>query len=144
MNHKGNNSLLEKPCNTIENGGIKVKRIGIAMAFLVMFCGTCFAEPQWEQIGETTFVDVSSIKVIQVDYDEFVKATIKCPHEDNGYGLLKLMINKDTKEYGYILHELYNANGTLTYKVSHNPKDHTYWRDGTNKETINEILKRVP
>lgn len=111
---------------------------------LCLWMNVGYAAPNWEAVNERGFmVDTTSIKVIQVDYNEIVKANAKDPMRDGGYGLYTVMINRDTKEYCFSVMEFYRADGTLESKHTMNPKNPHSWMVG-NKEINDEILKRVP
>lgn len=109
---------------------------------LVILCGTCFAE-QWDKINKTEWVDLDSIKTIQVDYDDVIKYTLKCD-TGQGYLLLYELANNDKRKECIVLMEDYDSSGKLLFSLRHDPKNPKSWRDWTSSwPEIKEVLKRA-
>lgn len=120
-----------------------MKRILLLVMLLLTFTiGQASAET-WEQLSDTMYVDVDSIKKIQVDYDEIIKATTKSPLKDGGYSLDKTLINIDTKQYCITVMEHYDSLGKLTFKSTVNPKNKDWWFTSEDPKWIEEIIKRA-
>ncbi|MEG6584193.1 hypothetical protein [Dendrosporobacter sp. 1207_IL3150] len=119
------------------------KLLIITMAILMMTLGAvCSASSgeQWEQIDESAYIDVNSIKTFMDGTTEYVKGRIKLNFSDSTYGIYYYLVDKDTLRFGLYLTEKYDANGTLKSKMEFT-KSLTH--DGTNNPIIKEILKRA-
>lgn len=111
---------------------------------LCLWMNVAFASPNWEVLNDHSWIDTASFKTIQVDYDELVKVNTKATTKNNGWTLMTMVINKDTKWWAASVMENYNADGTLRSKYTNDIKDGRWWIDGTKSKDIDEILKRVP
>lgn len=121
-----------------------MKRIVLLVVSLVcLWTSVAFAEEKWEYIGDHTYVDVNSIKTMQVGYSEVVKATTKILNSKGNLDtIIVLVIDKDTKNWCGLLMDIYDEHGKIEMHFVNDPRDSTRWVTDKTK-TNDEILKRA-
>lgn len=121
-----------------------MKRIVSLLCLVMLWTGIASASPQWEVLDSNGYmVDMNSIKTIQVDYNEIIKANAKENTPSGGHALYTLMINKDTKERCMAVMEFYDSKGALGTTYTLNPKNPKNWNNG-NREVVEAIINRLP
>ena len=120
-----------------------MKRIAAMVIVGMLWMGNVSAAT-WEPLGYKEYtIDTSSIKVMQVDYNEIAKASIKYPTPNGGHAMNTWMINMDSKEYCRLIVEYYDSNGSLEYRFTSNPKNPNEWSND-NQAIVTAMLNRVP
>jgi len=121
----------------------KYKIFLIVTLILTFGISLCNAE-SWEQVDNSTWVDVDSIAKIQMEHDRIIKAITKEHLKDNNYYMRGLLINKDAKTYCYEVVERYDKDGKLLGKVTVNPKDKISWMNYiSDNKVIQKIIERA-
>lgn len=118
-----------------------LKLIITVVCMVMLWTSVGFCDPQWELISDTLWVDMNSIKVIQVDYDDVFKVNTKSTAKDNTITTSTLLMNKDTKMYCYTVMEFHDKNGNVESRLVTDSKVKRNWL--INNDSVNEILKRV-
>jgi len=122
-----------------------VRIVLVTMVVVMMFCGICYAEEQWEYIYETDksieYIDINSIKILQVGSNEIIKAITKTQSKDSDFYVISYFkVKKDTKGYDLYFIEMYE-DGKLTNQLTLDATGYkTYEPDN---KIVNEILKRA-